>query len=154
MRDVREVISKTTLPGAPRPLLLPLVGARGAGPVEEDGEPVAGLPPECLSDGEVWSHQVRHADEEDVVGGVVGRAVDPGVGVVAAVQEAAGQQAVESVLVESSHLTQQRHLGDVALSWRPEAAKQAPHHVLLHWAETTILESVQDLRDKILISSK
>ena len=62
----RGWLSKTTLPGA-RHLLLPLVVPGAAGPVEEDGEPVAGLPAKCLSDGKVRAHQVRHADEEDVV---------------------------------------------------------------------------------------
>ena len=46
--------------------------------------------------------------------------------------QTSGQQAVDPVLVESRQLTQQRHLGDVALSCGAEAAQQTPHHVLLH----------------------
>ena len=68
----REVISKTTLPGAPNPLLLPLVVARGAGPVEEDGESGAGHAPGLggVAKGEVRPRQPRnplHRDDDGVV---------------------------------------------------------------------------------------
>jgi len=91
---------------------------------------------------------------EDVVGGVLGGAVYPGVGVAAAVEQTSGQEAVQSVLVECSELAQQGDLRDIALRGGPEAAQQPPHHLLLHGAETSILEAGEDLRHKILISSE
>ena len=109
--------------------------------MEEDDQSGAGPAPGGVAEGEVRPRDPGHGDDDGEVSWPPGAPDDPRVLVAAAVEQGAGQGAVQALPVvrgqqaEQGRLAQRGGQAELSLGL-PEAATQLPDNLLLHITDT------------------